>query len=59
MMSTIMSPSGDSSVYNRNAIQEEMEREAMSAGMRSSRKRSRDNNEENSTARKDKMRRTD
>ena len=36
-------------------IQEEREREAMSAGMRSSGKRSRDNNEENNTARKEKM----
>jgi hypothetical protein len=37
----------DSIGYSRNAIQEDMEREAISAGMRSSRKRSRDNYEEN------------
>jgi hypothetical protein len=47
--------SNQSSVYSRNAIQEEMEREAMSVGMRSKGKRFRVNNEENSTAHEEKI----
>ena len=41
-----------------NAIQEEMEREAISTDIRSRRKRSRVNNEETNTTRKETMRRT-
>ena len=44
------SVSKQSSVYSLNAIQEEMEREAMSADMRSRGNRSRVNNEETNTA---------
>ena len=47
-----------SSDLSMNVIQEEMEREAISAEIRSRRKRSRVNNEETNTARKEMMRRT-
>ena len=47
-----------SSDLSMNAIQEEMEREAISADIGSRRKRSRVNNEEANTARKETMRRT-
>ncbi len=47
-----------SSDLSMNVIQEEMEREAISADMRSRRKRSRVNNEETNTACKRRMRRT-
>ena len=50
--------SDQSSVYSLNAIQEEKEREAMSADVRSRGKRSRVNDEENNTARKEKIQRT-
>ena len=53
------SSDNESSEYSLNAIQEEIEREAMSAGMKSNRKRSReDNNDENNTASKEHMRHT-
>ncbi len=52
------SVSKQSSVYGLNGIQEEMEREAMSADIRSRGKESRVNNEETSTAQKEKIRRT-
>ena len=47
-----------SSDLSMNAIQEEMEREAISADIGSRKKRSRVNNEEANTARKETMRRT-
>ena len=52
------SVSKQSSVYSLNVIQEEMEREAISADMRSRGKRSRVINEETNTACKEIIRRT-
>ena len=52
------SVSDQSSVYSLNAIQDKMESDAMSADMRSRGKISRFNNEENNTARKEKIWRT-